>query len=74
MPSCAAARFMSSAKPSTEPPIPSATVIATSLAERTISILSAFSSVTCVPTAKPIFEGGILCARADTTSGVFSAI
>ena len=54
--------------------MPSATVMAMSLAERTISIFSALSSVTWVPTGKPIFEGGILCARAETTSGVFIAI
>ena len=64
------AAFIASAKNSTEPETPSATVIARSFGDLTISILSELSSVTSVPGRKPIFEGGARDARADTTSGV----
>ena len=72
MPSCAAVAFISSAKASTEPEMLSATITATSLGDLTISILSALSSVTSVPGTEPIFEAGILAARADIVSGVSS--
>ena len=71
MPSAAAARFISPAKASTEPETPSAMVTATSFADLTISIFSALSSVTSVPGRKPIFEGAIFAARAETRKGVF---
>jgi hypothetical protein len=61
---------MSSAKPSTEPETPSATITATSFGDLTISILSALSSVTSVPGRNPIFDGGMRAARSDMTSGV----
>ena len=64
------AAFMSSAKASTEPETPSATITATSLGDLTISILSALSSVTSVPGRNPIFDGAIRAARADMMSGV----
>ncbi len=65
---------MSSAKASTEPAMPSAMVMAISLGDFTISILSALPSVTSVPGLKPIFDGGMEAARRETTSGVSSEI
>jgi len=41
-----------------------------SFADFTINILSALSTVTTVPTPKPIFTGDCATAFADTTSGV----
>ena len=70
IPSAAEALFISSAKASTEPDTPSATVTATSLADFTISITSALRSVTSDPGRNPIFDGAIFAARAETTSGV----
>ena len=39
-----------------------------------MSIFSALASVTCVPAGNPMRAGGILWARAETTSGVSIAI
>ena len=74
MPSALADAFISFAKPSTEPDTPSAIVTAISLADFTISIFKALSSVTSVPGRKPIFEGAMVVARAETFSGVSSVI
>ena len=45
-------------------------VTAMSLADLTISIFSALSSVTSMPGRKPIFDGAWREALADTVSGV----
>ena len=74
MPRRWAAAFIMSAKPSTEPPTPSAMVTATSLADLTMMILRALSSVISMPGGKPILDGGIDCASSDTVRGVSSAI
>ena len=66
--------FISAAKSSTEPETPSAIVTATSFGDFTISIFSAFSSVTSVPGLKPILEGAMRAARTDTTIGVSNVI
>jgi len=59
---------MIATKSSTDPEIPSAMVVATSLAERTMMISSALSRRICVPGEKPIFEGGSPAARAETVN------
>ena len=74
MPIFAATLFIWSAKLSTEPPTPSAMVMARSFADFTISIFKALSSVTSVPGRKPIFDAGMLAARRDTSSGVSSVM
>ena len=43
-----------------------------SLADFTIIIFSALSTVTCVPGRKPIFEGDCEAATGDTVSSVSS--
>ena len=43
-----------------------------SLADFTIIIFSAFSTVTCVPGLKPIFDGDCEAATGDTVSSVSS--
>ena len=68
MPIRAAASFISAANPSTEPPRFSPIAQATSLADLTMMILSALSSVICVPGLKPIFEGGSAAAAAEIVS------
>ena len=62
MPSALALVFIIAAKPPTEPPTPSASTTAMSLADFTIIILMALSTVTTVPTLKPILVG--FCASA----------
>ena len=66
MPSRRALAFIMSAKPAIEPPTPSAIATAMSLADFTISILSALSTVTLVPTLKPILVGCCAAALRDT--------
>src|SRR5438445_6655553 len=68
MPSRCACWFMIAEKPSTEPPTPSASTTAMSLADFTIIIASAFSTVTCVPGRKPILEGDCEAATGDTVN------
>ena len=68
MPRRRALAFIWSAKPSTEPPTPSAITTAMSFADFTISILIALSSVTVVPGGKPILVGAAAAAFADTRS------
>ena len=63
MPSCCALWFIIAEKPSIEPPTPSASTTAMSLADFTSIILSALSTVTWVPGRKPIFDGD--CEAAD---------
>ena len=70
MPSRRALAFIMSAKPAIEPPTPSAIVTAMSLADFTISIFSALSTVTVVPTLKPILVGCCAAALRDTVSRV----
>ena len=65
--------FISLTKASTLPPTPSAITTAMSFAERTMSILIALSSVSSVPTLKPIFDGGCASAFAETLSSVLGA-
>lgn len=61
-------------KPGSLPPIASATATAMSLADLTISILSAVSRVMRVPGLKPILLGGMEWALALTvTTEVLSA-
>ena len=71
MPSRRALAFIMSAKPSIEPPTPSAITTAMSLADFTSIIFSALSIVTWVPTLRPIWVGGIAAALRDTVSSVF---
>ena len=71
MPSRCAVSVISCAKSSIEPPTPSASRTAMSFADFTIIILIALSTVTWVPTGKPILVGS--CARAlarDREQGV----
>src|SRR5262249_44345517 len=70
MPRWRALAFISSAKFSIEPATPSASTTAMSLADFTINILSALSTVTTVPTPNPIFTGDCAAAFEETTSGV----
>ena len=70
MPSRRALAFIMSAKPSIEPPTPSAIATAMSLADFTISIFSALSTVRRVPTLKPILVGCCAAALRDTVSSV----
>ena len=72
IPSERAAAFICAANAGTEPETPSAIVTETSLADFTMMILSALSSVTSEPGRKPIFEGAMRAARLETTSGVCS--
>ena len=74
MPMARAVSFISAAKASTEPEMPSAMVIDVSFADFTMMIFSAFSSVTSVPGLKPIFEGTARAARLETRNGVSSVI
>ena len=62
--------FMSSAKFSIEPSTPSASSTAMSLADFTIIILSALSTVTWVPTGKPILVGDCASALRETVNNV----
>ena len=55
--------FISAEKFSTEPDTPSASTTAMSLADFTIRIFSALSTVILVPGLKPIFDGGCEAAR-----------
>ena len=57
MPSRWAVAFISSANFGMEPPTPSASTTAMSFAEWTSIILSVLSTVSWVPTLKPILEG-----------------
>ena len=66
MPSRCAVLVMSSAKFSIEPSTPSASSTAMSLADFTIIIFSALSTVTWVPTAKPILVGDCASAVCET--------
>ncbi len=72
MPRRRALAFIMSAKPSIEPPTPSAIATAISLADLTISIFNALSTVTVVPSLKPILVG--CCAQAffDIVSSVLN--
>src|SRR3974377_989352 len=72
MPSRRALAFIMSAKPSIEPPTPSAIVTAMSFADFTISIFSALSTVTVVPTLKPILVGCWPAAFFETVSRVLN--
>ncbi len=73
MPRRRALRFISSAKPSIEPDTASASTTAMSFDERTIIILRALSTVTSVPTGKPIFTGCCAAAAAETFTA-FSSV
>ena len=73
MPSRRALAFIMSAKPSIDPPTPSAIVTAMSLADFTISIFSALSMVTRVPALNPILVGCCAAALRDTVSKVLKA-
>ena len=53
-----------------EPSTPSASNTAMSFAECTISILSALSTVTCVPGGKPILVGDCAEALRETVNNV----
>ena len=66
MPSRCAARFISAANAGTDPDTPSASTTAKSFADFTIIILSALSTVTLMPTLKPIFEGCCAMAFGET--------
>src|ERR1700704_4657867 len=68
MPSRCAAAFIGAEKPSIEPPTPSASTTAMSLADFTSIIASAFSTVTWVPGRKPILEGDCDAATGDTVT------
>ncbi len=72
MPSLAAVWFIIAEKPSIDPPTPSASTTAMSLADFTIIILSALSTVTWVPGGKPILDGDSEAATGDTVSSVSS--
>ncbi len=72
MPSLRELAFIMSAKPSIEPPTPSAIVTDTSFADLTMIIFSALSSVTSVPSLKPIFVGACATALRVTGSSVSS--
>src|SRR4026209_1554927 len=72
MPSRRALAFIRSAKPAIEPPTPSALATAMSFADFTISIFSALSTVTLVPTLKPILVGCCAAALRDIGSRVLS--
>ncbi len=61
-------------KPSIEPPTPSASTTAMSLADFTSIILSALSTVTWVPGRKPIFDGDCDAAIGDTLNRVSSVM
>src|SRR5262249_51201460 len=74
MPRRLALAFIKSANPSIEPPTPSAIATAMSLADFTISIFSALSTVTVVPILKPILVGCWAAALRDTVSNVLSEI
>ncbi len=71
MPRRAAAAFIICEKPATEPPRFSATVVATSFADFTMMMRSAFSTVICEPAVKPILEAGSRAAFAETVSREF---
>ena len=73
MPSRCAVWFICAEKPSTEPATPSASTTAMSLADFTIIMCSAFSTVTWVPGRKPILDGDCEAATGDTVSTVSSA-
>ena len=62
------------AKASTEPPMLSATAVATSLADFTIRILIALSTVSTEPGLKPILLGGSLAAFFEIRTGDKSVI
>src|SRR4029079_6229259 len=64
--------FIKSAKPPIEPPTPSAMETAMSVADFTLNILSALSTVTLVPAAKPILVGCCAAALRDTGSSVLN--
>ena len=66
--------FISSANFSTEPATPSASTTAMSLADFTIRIFSALSTVTVVPGSKPILVGACEAARGDTVNRVSSVM
>ncbi len=66
--------FISAEKFSTEPDTPSASTTAMSLADFTIRIFSALSTVILVPGLKPIFDGGCEAARAVTVKSVSSVM
>ena len=68
MPSERAAAFMRSTKAGRLPPTRSPRAWATSLADLTMMILSAVSTVITVPGLNPIFEGGCLAAAAVITT------
>ena len=70
MPSWRAVRVISAANFSTEPDTPSASTTAMSFADLTIIILSALSTVTWMPTLKPILDGCCAMALGDTVSNV----
>src|SRR6185312_9169692 len=74
MPSCCAVWFIIAEKPSIEPPTPSASTTAMSLADFTIIILSALSMVSWVPGGNPILEGDCEAATGDTVNSVSSDI
>ena len=66
--------FIITEKPSIEPPTPSASTTAMSLADFTSIIFSALSTVTCVPGRKPIFDGDCEAAVGETVNSVSSVI
>ena len=72
MPSFCAVWFIIAEKPSIDPPTPSASTTAMSLADFTIIILSALSTVTWMPGRKPILDGDCEAATGDTVSTVSS--
>ena len=74
MPSRRAVAFISTEKASIDPETPSASTTAMSLDERTIIIFSALSTVTSVPTGKPILTGCWAAAAVETLIAVSSAM
>ena len=70
MPSLCAVSVICWAKSSTEPPTPSASTTAMSLADFTIIILSALSTVSWVPTGRPILTGACRLALRETVNSV----
>ena len=72
MPRRTAVLFIMSTKLSTDPPTFSASMIATSFADFTISALTARSTLSCAPSGIPSLLGGWLCesvVEMTTSSG-----
>jgi hypothetical protein len=72
MPRRAASAFISFRKFASLPPTVSASATAMSLADLTMIIFSALSTLRTVPTLKPIFDGGWLSAFCETLTAEVS--